>query len=85
MITGDRPVKDIWSTRDAFSAVGPIKESMTEDAFKDLCRCMHFTYDWEDGQRRMNQKALTNIARSSVCWKMGTQIDGKKWYILVER
>ena len=27
---------------------GPIKEAMKKDAFKDLCRCIHFADDWEE-------------------------------------
>ena len=55
MLSGNRSVEDIWSTRDAFSAVGPIKESMPQDAFKDLCRCMHFADDWEEDDERWNE------------------------------
>ena len=51
-LTGNRSVEDIWSTRESLSAVPSIKESMTQDAFKDLCRCMHFADDWEEDDER---------------------------------
>ena len=55
MLSGNGSIADVWSTRDPFSAVGPIKESMPQDAFKDLCRCMHFVDDWEDDDERWNK------------------------------
>ena len=36
MLTGNRSIDDIWSTSHAFSANGPIKESMHQDDFKDI-------------------------------------------------
>ncbi|KAL7517840.1 hypothetical protein ACHAWF_000163, partial [Thalassiosira exigua] len=41
-LSGNNSIEDIWSERHSFKACGPIKESMPQDAFKDLCRCMHF-------------------------------------------
>ena len=29
-------------------AVAPVKESMSQDAYKDIYRCMHFSDDWEE-------------------------------------
>ena len=52
MLSGSGSVEDMWSTRDSFSAVPAIKECMTQDAFKDLCRCMHFADDWEEDDER---------------------------------
>jgi hypothetical protein len=37
-------------------AVSSIKEAMPQDAFKDLCRCMHFADDWEDDGERWSEK-----------------------------
>ena len=37
-------------------ANAPIKESMTKDAFKDLCRCMHFADDWEEDDEGWDEK-----------------------------
>ena len=38
----------IFSTREIFDAVEPVKNSLTLDAMKDLSRCLHFADDWED-------------------------------------
>ena len=37
----------MWSVREIFDAVPSVKESMPQDAYKDLYRCMHFVDDWE--------------------------------------
>ena len=55
MLTGNKSVEDIWSTRYAFCAVGPIKESMPADAFQDLCQSMHFADDWEQEDKGWNE------------------------------
>ena len=55
MLTANRSIDDIWSTCHTFSANGPIKESMPQDAFKDLCRCLHFADDWEEDDERWNE------------------------------
>ena len=47
-LCGGKSIEDIWSTRSTFKAEGSIKESMPQDAFKDLCRCLHFADDWEE-------------------------------------
>ena len=47
-LCGGKSIEDIWSTRSTFKAEGAIKESMPQDAFKDLCRCLHFADDWEE-------------------------------------
>lgn len=49
---GNRSVEQIWSTREVFDAVEPIKVSMPQDAWKDLARCMHFADDWEEDDDR---------------------------------
>ena len=56
MQTGNSSIDDIWSTRSTLKAVACIKESMPQDAFKDLCRCMHFADDWEEDDDRWNEK-----------------------------
>ena len=40
----------MYSTTEYFDAVGPVKESMPQDAYKDLLRCMHFSDDWEEDE-----------------------------------
>ena len=55
MLSGNPSIDDMWSTRCAFKAVGPVKESMPQDAMKDLCRCMHFADDWEEDDERWNE------------------------------
>ena len=55
-MTGNKSILDIWSTRSVHKANPSIKECMPQDAFKDLCRCMHFADDWEGGDLRWNEK-----------------------------
>ena len=51
-LSGTPSVEKIWDTRSSLRAIGAIKESMPQDAFKDLCRCMHFADDWEVDDER---------------------------------
>ena len=37
----------MWSTRRVLDAIGPVKNCMPQDAFRDLLRCLHFADDWE--------------------------------------
>ncbi len=53
-LCGNRSVEQIWSTREVFDAVEPIKLSMPQDAWKDMARCMHFADDWEDDDDQWN-------------------------------
>ena len=48
MRRGHPSVLDSWSTRESLDAVPPLKDSMPQDAFKDIHRCMHFSDDWDD-------------------------------------
>ena len=40
-------IDNMWSVREILDAVPSVKESMPQDAYKDLYRCMHFVDDWE--------------------------------------
>ena len=51
-LSGNLSIAGIWDTRSFLRAVGAIKESMTQDASKDLCRYMHFADDWESDDER---------------------------------
>ena len=55
-ISGNRSIDDLFSTRWAFFASGPIKESMPQDALKDLLRCMHFADNWEESNKEWTAK-----------------------------
>ena len=35
-------IDNSWSTRDPHEAIGPLKECMLRDAFRDIYRCMYF-------------------------------------------
>ena len=50
-LSGNCLINHLFSTRWAFFANGPIKESMPQDALKDLLRCMHFADDWEESDK----------------------------------
>ena len=39
-------IDKMWSVREIFDAVPSVKESMPQDAYKDLYCCMHFVDDW---------------------------------------
>ena len=54
-LSGGGEITDLWSKRDAFSACGPIKERLLQDAFKDLSRCMHFADDWDDDNEQWEE------------------------------
>ena len=54
-ITGNKSILDIWLTRSIHKANAAIKECMPQDAFRDLCRCMHFADDWEENDLRWNE------------------------------
>ena len=91
MLTGNRSIDDIWSTRHAFSANGPIKESMPQDNFKDLRRCLHFANDWEEDDDRWNkvyehekEAAPENTANHSR--KFGVLEDGynRRWQVMMK-
>ena len=51
-LSGNPSVEIMGDTRSSLRAVGAIKECMTQDAFRDLCRCMHFADDWESDDER---------------------------------
>ena len=40
-------IDNMWSIRKILDTVPFVKESMPQDAYKDLYRCMHFVDDWE--------------------------------------
>ncbi len=40
-------IDDSWSTQDPLEAIGPLKESMPCDAFRDMYCCMHFTDNFD--------------------------------------
>ena len=48
MLCGNRSIDQMYSTTEYFDAVGSVKESVPQDASKDLIRCMHFSDDWDD-------------------------------------
>ena len=48
MLRGFPSIGGTWCTRDTIFAVPPVKESMTQDAYKDIYRCMHFSDDWDE-------------------------------------
>ena len=50
MLKGFPSIDKTWSTRESLDAIGTVKESMPQDAFKDLYRCLHFDDDWEEDE-----------------------------------
>jgi len=47
MLTGSSSNPRMFSTRNVFDAVEPVKSCMPLDAMKDLTRCLHYTDDWD--------------------------------------
>ena len=41
------PIDKTRSTQESLDEIGPVKESIPKDAFRDLYRCLHFTDDWD--------------------------------------
>ena len=87
---GNPSVNQMWSTRSTFKSIGAVKESMPQDAFKDLCRCMHFADDWDDDDERWDDvyefaKEEPNAGTAKHRTKFGTLEDGysKQWQRLV--
>jgi len=72
--------------RSFIRSIAAIKEIMPQDAFKDLCRSMHFADDWEvdderwaadySGVKEEPGEDTANIDESLQSWKMGTTQDG---------
>ena len=88
--SGNKPTEEIWSTRSVHKENGPIKESMTKYAFKDICRCMHFVDDWEEEDEGWDEKyndAWESIAQGSTNHqiKFGMLKDGYncRWQAMV--
>ena len=48
MLSGTTSNHRMFSTRDVFDAVEPVKSCMPLDAMRELTRCLHYTDDWED-------------------------------------
>ena len=48
MLSGTANNTRMFSTRNVFDAVEPVKRCMPLDAIKDLTRCLHYTDDWEE-------------------------------------
>jgi hypothetical protein len=41
-------IDESWFTRDPLEAIGPLKECMPRDVFRDMYRCMHFNDDFDE-------------------------------------
>ena len=48
MLCGNISIYDMYSATEYFDAVGLAKESMPQDALKDLIWCMYFSDDWDN-------------------------------------
>ena len=46
MIRAFPSIDKTWSTRESLDAIGTVKESIPNNAFRDLYLCLHFTDDW---------------------------------------
>ena len=47
ILLGFPSIKKTWSTRKSLNAVSTAVDSMTQDPFKDIHRCMHFSDNWD--------------------------------------
>jgi hypothetical protein len=41
-------INNSWSTWDPLEAIGPLKECMPQEAFRDMYHCMHFIDDFDN-------------------------------------
>ncbi len=60
VLRGLLSVKDCWSTRDFFNAIGIPKESMLRGAFLDMQWCMHFANDCKEKEGEVWGKNFVN-------------------------
>ena len=53
MLRGFPSIDETWSTRESLRSIGAVKDSMPQDAYKDIYRCMHFSDDWEEEEENV--------------------------------
>jgi hypothetical protein len=63
MLRGFPSMMDTWSTRESLDAVGAVKDSMPQDAYREMHRCMHFSDDWEDADGDSDWESLYSDQR----------------------
>ena len=60
MLTGSSSNPRMFSTRNIFDAIEPVKSCMPLDAMKDLTRCLHYTNDWDLEEDNQWETLYTN-------------------------
>ena len=86
MLCGNTSIRNMYLTTEYSDAVGPVKDSMPQNALKDLIWCMYFADDWnETGQwensfilpRKPQRLEQLDTGRNMINWRMPTMKDGK--------
>jgi len=90
-LPGTPSIEKIWDTRSSLRSTGAIKDSMPQNAFKDMCQCMHFADDWEvdderwaatySGMKEESAEDTANHRRKSAVLK---DAYNKRWQAIVK-
>ena len=81
----------MFSTREIFDAVEPVKNSMPQSAMEDLSRCLHFADDWEDAEDEeweqkyndIKEEAVDTTARHRKKFSMVEDAYNRRWQAMV--
>jgi hypothetical protein len=63
MLSGFPSVAKTWSTGESITSIGAVKESMPQDAYINMHRCMHFSDDWDKTYSDENYKPSPDVER----------------------
>ena len=92
MLSGNPSNVQMFSTREIFDAVEPVKNSLTLDAMKDLSRCLHFAEDWEEEEDDEEweekysdgkEEAVDTTARHRKKFSMVEDAYNRRWQAMV--
>ena len=54
MFSGFPSVEETWYKQDSLDAIGAVKESLPQYAFRDMYQCMQFLDDWDEEEEDNN-------------------------------
>ena len=91
MLSGYPSNNQMFSTREIFDAVEPVKNSMPQSAMEDLSRCLHFADDWEDAEDEeweqkyndIKEEAVDTTARHRKKFSMVEDAYNRRWQAMV--
>ena len=91
ILSGNPSNNQMFSTREIFDAVEPVKNSMPQSAMEDLSRCLHFADDWEDEEDEeweqkygdIKEEAVDTTARHRKKFSMVEDAYNRRWQGMV--